>query len=85
MEKFAVPPQDYQTNANNNIRKLKLKNTLKANLTFDISLASKDARFESFRIVETKTNSPASLLTTNATAPQTAFTLTYDSILEVAV
>lgn len=46
-----MPPQDYQTNANNNIRKLKLKNTLKANLTFDISLASKDTRFETFRIV----------------------------------
>jgi hypothetical protein len=65
---------------------MKLKNTLKANLTFDIAITSRDSKFESFKLVDAKTNSPAtSLLSATATAPQNAFCLTYDSILEVAV
>lgn len=65
---------------------MKLKNTLKTNLTFDIAVTNKDEKYSSFRLVEAKTNSPATtLLSSNSTAVQTAFSLTYDSILEVVV
>lgn len=67
------------------MRKLKLKNTLKANLTFDISIINKDPKFESFKVIEAKTNSPATALLASTISPQTAFTLTSDSILEVTV
>lgn len=81
MEKFAVPHQDYQTNANNFTRKIKLKNALKANLTFDIEVHTRDTKAEAFRLLDARTNSPAAL----AANSQKSFCLTYDSILEATV
>lgn len=39
-----MPHQDYQTNSDNFVRKIKLKNALKANLTFDIQVTTKDSK-----------------------------------------
>ena len=76
-----MPNLDYQTNSNNFIRKIKLKNALRANLTFDIEVNTKYSKTESFKLLDAKTNSPATL----AANSQKSFCLTYDSILEATV
>ena len=64
---------------------IKLKNNLKTNLTFDLSIINKDENYDCFKLVQTQTNSPATLFTSTNKQIQTSFAITYGSILEAKV
>ena len=74
-----------QTDSNNYQRLLKLKNNLKTNLTFELSVRNKEEQFNCFRLVQTKTNSPATVFGATGKNVQTSFVVTSGSIVEAKV
>ena len=80
LERMATPHEEFQTDTNNFTRLIKLKNNLKTNLTFDLSVTSKENN-DCFKLVQTKTNSPATAFTSTLKQVQTSFVVTYGSII----
>ena len=81
LERMATPHEEFQTDTNNFTRLIKLKNNLKTNLTFDLSVISKEENNDCFKLVQTKTNSPAATFTSTLKQVQTSFVVTYGSII----
>lgn len=85
LELYANPLEEYQTDSNFHQRVIKLKNNLATNLTFDLEICNKEEKWEALKLVQTKTNSPATPFSTTKKDIQTSFVLTAGSILEAKV